>query len=147
MDAPADPENALDMLEDRCRHRSRAVLDGLLARLRTRPHEVARALKGHPLYVRIVLADPGVEGWVVFTREGHVAVVGDDAVRPQRRSPDLLVQGPARPVLAALLGVTEARAALDAGVLIPMVPTDHLEALLSLVRRELLAVAAGYTEA
>jgi hypothetical protein len=98
------------------------------------------------LYVRVALDDPRTEAWVVFTSDGHAAVLGDDAVRSERTSPDLLVQGPTRSVLAAVLGVLDARVALDAGVLIPMVPTDRIEPLLALVRRELVVVAAGYTE-
>ena len=144
--AAADWSHALDVLEERCRREPGAVLGHVLARLRAHPEDVALALKGTPLYVRHTLDGGPAEGWVVFTGDGHVAVLGDDAVRPERTFPDLIVQGPARAVLAAVLGETEADAALDAGVLIPMVPMDRLEPLLGLLRRELIAVAAGYTE-
>src|SRR5687767_15118689 len=144
MDAAADRAHALDVLGDRCHRQSGAVLRGLLDRFRARPHDVARALRGRPMYGRVALDDPRTEAWVVFTGDGHVAVLGDEAMHPERELPDLRVQGSGSSVLAALLGVTEARAALDTGVLIPMVPTDRIEPLLSLVGRELVAVAAGY---
>lgn len=143
----ADRSHVLDVLEDRCRREPGTVLERLLARVRTRPDAVAAALQWAPLYVRLALAEPErAEGWVVFTGHGHVAVLGDDVVREERTSPDVLLQGSRRSVLAAVLGVIGPAPALDAGVLIPMVPAERFAALLSLLGDELVGVAAGYTE-
>ena len=139
--------HALDALEAGRRCDPGAMFERLLDRLRACPDAVAAALKGTPLHVRIALDGPRqIEGWVVFTGNGHVAVLGDDAMREERTSPDLLVQGTSRSVLAALLGLTSPGSALDAGVLIPMVPAERFAAVLSLVGEELLAVAADYIE-
>ena len=133
--------HALDALEAGCRRDPGAMLERLLDRLRARPDAVAGALKGTPLHVRF-----STDRWVVFTGNGHVAVLGAEAMGAERTWPDLLLQGPSRSVLAALLGLTHVVPALDEGVLVPMVAAERFSALLSLVGEELLAVAADYIE-
>lgn len=143
----ADRSHALDVLDDRCRREPGTVLERLLARLRTHPPTVASALQGAPLRIRLVLDEPQhAEGWVVFTSNGHVAVLGHEAMSADHLSPDVLLQGPSRSVLAALLGVVDTADALDAGVLVPMVSVERVDVLLSLVSRKLVEVAAAYSE-
>ncbi|MDQ3756440.1 MAG: hypothetical protein M3394_01130 [Actinomycetota bacterium] len=139
---------ALDHLEQRCRQEPGSVVGSLLAALRRRPDAIAEALDGAGLRVRLAIDGPHrVEAWIVFSSDGHVAVLGGEAVNESRSAPDLLLRGQARSILAALLGLIDSASALNAGVLLPMAPSARLDSLLMLVGRELLALVEDYTEA
>lgn len=142
-----DRSDALEILEDRCASDAGAVVGRLLARLRHRSGEVMQAVGDVPLRVRIVISDPRqAEGWVLFTRGGNVASVSHDVMLREGASADLLLQGSSHAVLSAVLGLTPPGPALEAGVLIPMVPMDRLAPLLELIRAELADLATAYRE-
>lgn len=142
-----DRSDALEILEDRCASEAGVVVGHLLTRLRRRGNEVTQAVGGAPLRVRIAINEPRqAEGWVLFTRGGNVASVSHEVMVREGASADLVLQGSSHAVLSAVLGATPPGAALETGVLIPMIPMDRLAPLLELVGAELADLAKAYSE-
>jgi hypothetical protein len=131
---------ALDILGGRCAtYGAAGVLTALLDRLREMPDAVAAALGGDALRVRLSISSPRVvEAWVMFSSDGHVAMVSEGAFSTRRFAPELVVQGSGRSIMSTILGL----GAADALVLIPLVPTERFERLLPLIAEELVKLAA-----
>ena len=130
---------ALDILTDRCATQGDAVLTLLLDRLREIPDAVAAAVDGQRLRVRLSINSPEpVEGWAMFTGDGHVALVSVGAFSARRLVPELVVQGSCRSIMSTIFGL----AAADAVVVVPLVATERFERLLLLLADELVRLAA-----
>lgn len=131
--------NALDILTGRCADHGAAVLTLLLDRLREVPDAVAAAVGGQRLRVRLSISSPEpVEGWVMFTGDGHVALVSVGALSNRPLAPELVVQGSCRSIMSTIFGLASA----EAVVVVPLVATERFERLLPLLADELLKLAA-----
>lgn len=133
-----DASDALHILHRRCGTEGVALTGNLLDRLRAVPEAVAEALGGQRFLVRLSISEPHpVERWVVFTEDGHVSMVSQAALAPRRPTPDVVLQGTGRSILATLLRTPDPNTV----ALIPMVPTGRFDLLLPLVARHLVDLA------